>query len=518
MTKRYDALVLGAGLEGLAAAATLAQAGRAVACIDALEQPGGVCARRTFHADHSVPGLLHELGATRRALCAGLDLASAGLAWNEKETALWVPPPVEDPEARGLRFARGEDGWHAALGSHAADTDGLARLFGFIERVRSLALEILDEPVPELFTPSKRELFALAQKAVRLRRLGDRDMLELLRVIPSPASDWLGEHIAHPGLRAVLAAPALAGSVHGPRAPGTAGLVLLRACTLEREPVGGGAALAGALADSARRAGVEFLLGQGVRELRVEAGSVRGALLAGGESLDARTVVSTLDPATTFVDLLPFPHSSDQLGRAARQWRTRGGIASLSLACSSEPAFRGTDDVSLVRAISASQLDELELAADALKYSDVPSAPWLDVVVASRIDPQAAPAGKATLSVHIHGVPFDVQGGWTDAARETLLESVWVGLEHLAPGLRSSVVGHELLLPSDLAANYGLRGGHLLGGELNLDQLWIQRPSAALARYRTPLAGLFLAGSSSHPGGNLFGGAGVLGARAVLSS
>ena len=147
---------------------------------------------------------------------------------------------------------------------------------------------------------------------------------------------------------------------------------------------------------------------------------------------------------------------------------------------------------------------------------DLPEQPWLDIRVWSQSEPTCAPSGATTLSVHVHGVPRDLASSWDQSARETLRTRVLQALERVCPGARDAIVAEQLLTPLDLEARYGVRGGHLYRGEQALDQLWVQRPSLALCRYATPIAGLFLCGAASHPGGPFAGGAGILGARTAL--
>ena len=297
--------------------------------------------------------------------------------------------------------------------------------------------------------------------------------------------------------------------------------MLLAECARGPEPVGGTAALVDALVAACRDAGVELRLGTEAKHIRLSPTGVEGVELADGETIAAGVVASAEDPGHTLLELVPGARLPPPVERAVATWRTRGSSAMLLVALSAPPRFpgcaRGAPAGIPERIIAARGLRELERTADHLKYGRLPEEPWLDVRVWSVRDPDCAPAGAATLSVLMHGVPYALDGGWSEDARTRLVAAGLARLEHLAPGVRDALVACELLTPVDLEERYATAGGHLHRGELALDQLWLQRPSLALSRYATPIPGLYLCGSASHPGGPFLGGAGALAARSVLA-
>jgi phytoene dehydrogenase-like protein len=254
------------------------------------------------------------------------------------------------------------------------------------------------------------------------------------------------------------------------------------------------------------------------RALRIGARGVEGVELAGGEVLACRAVLSTLAPSKTLLELVPAGTLGASTETAVRSFRARGATAVLRLALAGPPRFAGRENDPIEHAVSAADMLTLERAADCLKYRKLPAQPWIEVRIPSRADPSLAPAGKAVAIVLCHTVPNDLSGdgGWSDATRERLVRSMLAALERLAPGVGETVLARELLTPPDIEQRYGTAGGHLFDGELALDQLWLQRPSLGLSRYFTPIPGLFLGGSGSHPGGPFRGGAGVLAARALM--
>jgi len=508
MSQSNVALVLGSDIEGLAAAATLAIAGRSVHVFDARKNPGGVASRVVFADGYSAPGLLNETALVRRSLLAGIDLEKAGMTWHKEPSAVHVaragavPMVIHRDRVDGVEPAEAEayQGWRIA-----------------VDRVGAFIRSVMDDAPPEVDEPGLMDLIELAGRGLRLRSLGDADMMELLRIITLPSRDWLSEHFTSPELQAGLVAPILSGTVVGPRAAGTTALLLMREATRGAEPVGGLAVLVDALVQRCEDLGVTFHSGRKPTGLLVDPRERRVlGVQCGGEEFESALVVSSLDPAETLLDLVNpglLPHHVEA---EVRGWRHRGGTAIQLIACSSAPRFGGEGPNPIERLITARSLDDLERSADALKYNALPDEPCLDVRVWR--GERDAPEGAATLVVHVHGVSDGGSEGWDDAAKSDLRNRIISALESESPGLRDTIVGERLLTPRDLDREYHLPGGHIHHGEQALDQLWLQRPSIALSRYATPIAGLFLAGAGSHPGGPYLGGAGVLGAKQALSA
>jgi phytoene dehydrogenase-like protein len=444
-------------------------------------------------------------------LLAPLELERHGLVWRADEAACFVPGA---PDGRGVLIRRaarrpGESG--AADGAHE-------RWGREVALSAALVQSVIDDAPPELGAPSAADLWALAKKAVGLRRLGRREMFALLARLPSSAADWMQDAGLSGPLAAGIVGPALAGSVLGPRAPGTSALVLLREASAGPEPRGGPAGLVEALERACRALEVELRPSAPVRAIRTGDGGVEGVELEAGELVPCAQVASALDPTRTLLGLLSPASIPPALERAARSWRARGTTAVLRLALERPPEFAGREGEPIEHAVSARDLVELERAADALKYRSFPAEPWIEVRVMNLSDPALAPGGQASVAVLSHCVPHALEGGWTDEARERLGRALREAFFVLCPRSRDELLAEELWTPADIERRCGTSGGHIHDGELALDQLWLQRPSLACARYATPVPGLFLCGSGSHPGGPFLGGAGALAARALLAA
>jgi phytoene dehydrogenase-like protein len=348
---------------------------------------------------------------------------------------------------------------------------------------------------------------------MRVRRLGRRDMMELLRLPPMCVADWLGEFFTSPLLKAALALPAVAGDFLGPWSPGSTAALLLTEAASGPGVEGGGSAIAAALERAARAAGVEIRTGARVRAIALDKGAVAGVELEGGERIAGGRIAASCHPRTVFLDLLPPGATAFRLRERIANFRSRGTTAQVLLAVQKEVALPEQAAVARI----AGHVDDIERAFDAAKHRRFPDAEVLEVAVPSASDSARAPAGASVVSA-LAFAAYQIEGGWTDAARERLAGRVIEVLDrHLLPGIRDAVVGKAVLAPPDLEERYGLVGGNLHHGEHGLDQLLV-RPIPECVGYRTPITGLFLCGSGSHPGGGLTCAPGLLAAEAMLLS
>lgn len=511
----FDVAVVGAGHNGLAAALRLARAGRSVVVLEGRARPGGLCAPRAFHPGFTAPGVLHDTTCVRPALVDALGLARHGLSFRDVELPVFAPAS----DGRGLLLHRDPELAQSEVGALAPrDAESYRRWRGFLQRVRGFLTSVLDAPPPPLDPGSLRGLWALAKRGIALRRLGRDDMTELMRVAPMSVADWLEESFRSPSLCGLLAAPALLGTFTGPRSPGSATQLLLRECTAGRPLAGGPLALIEALLRATREEGVQLRTEAPVRSIRLQGGRVAGLRLASGDDVDAPIVAASCDPLTTFFRLLRPGDLPRGVEEQIRVLRVRGTTAKVHLALNGPLEFAGREGATIEAArIGGGTLDDLERAFDAVKYRRFSERPYLDVMVPTIERPDLAPPGHHVVSILVSFAPHGLEGGWSEARREALGDVVVGCLAEAAPGVDSRVVAREVLTPVDLAADYGLSGGNIHHGEHALDQLLCMRPAPCCAHYGTPIPGLYLCGSGSHPGGGITGVPGALGAAAILA-
>ncbi|MAE75601.1 MAG: hypothetical protein CMJ85_01875 [Planctomycetes bacterium] len=504
----FDALVIGGGHNGLVAALKLARAGRRIAVFEARGVAGGLCARREFHPGYRVPGLWHDTAGLRSKIVDELGLAAHGLTFRAAE-----PSVLAVTDAGPGALLSPDD----VAGVSARDASAYAEWRAFIGRVRGFVRSVLDSPPPPMDVSSLSSLWQLARRGLALRRLGRDDMIELMRVAPMCVADWLNESFESQVLCGALALPGVQSTFMGPWSPGSAINLLFAECAADRSVTGGPAALIDALLAACEERGVVVRTGTPVTRIRTANGCIAGITTADGEDVDAPIVAASCDPKRTMLELLAPCQLPLEVEESLRVVRTRGTTAAIHLALDGPLEFRDREGVAIECArISGGSLDELERAFDAVKYRRFSERPALDVRVPTLEDPSLAPEGHQVVSILASFVPREVDGGWDDTQREALGAAVVERLAAAAPSVRDRIVARAVWTPEDLEADYGLTGGHLQHGEHALDQLLFMRPAPSCAHYRTPVKGLFLCGSGSHPGGGITGQPGALAAKEIV--
>lgn len=482
-----DVIVIGGGLDGLAAAALAARSGRKVTLLAHRASVGGLSAGAEFHPGYRHTGVLPYSGAMQDWVTRALGVA---------DLPRRPSPPVALPG--GVHLEPLPPG-----------------LGGFVDRVRPVAGALLHSVPPDISQDAP--LWPLIKQALGLRKLGNADLMELLRVAPLCVDDWLEEGIADPVQRAAHAWPALLGTWTGPRSPLSTLALLLHQFRSGDPVVGGPAAVVKAVAGAAEAAGVEIRTGAQVTAIRVAGGAVEGVTLADGETLDARQVLSTIGPRHTLMALIDPWSLPPEVEEKAAVIRSRGATAVVHLALSGPLMVDGHPDAP-ERLRVVTHPNDLERAFDDVKHRRLPTRPPpLDVWVPSVSTPGLAPEGHHVATIVVHGVPYVLDAGWSDQARGAVRTAVLERLSAVAPGLEEHLVADQTLTPWDLEAQFGMAGGHVFHAELALDQLGPFRPAHGLSRHGVPgISGLFLGGAACHPGGWTGGGGGVLAAKAML--
>jgi len=509
---RYDCIVVGGGHNGLVCAAYLARSGRSVLVLEAAERLGGAAATREFAPGFQVSACAHLLHLMPPALMQELDLAAHGL----KLAAQHLPTVALSPDGEHLRLS--DAGLQGAAAHEAAAYADWRRRLG---RLATALHPLLAATPPRLGTGAWRDRASLLRLGWGVRRLGRRDMRELLRIGGMCVHDLLEEHFASAVLKGALAFDAVLGTNLGPRSPGTVFSLLYRMAApggteVLAQPRGGLGALTQALCRAAVAAGAQVRTLAPVARLQVRADRVCGVVLGSGEEIAASAVISSVDPKTTFLGLLGSEHLDAGFVRRVSLLRARGLAAKVHLALERLPQFRGLDTAALHgRLLVAPTPEYVERAFNHSKYGEYSAAPVLEITVPTLADPTLAPPGKHVLSVIAQYVPYDLAGGW-QAQRQHFEELVIRTITAFAPELPECLRGAQLLGPRDIEREFRIAGGHWHHAELALDQFFMVRPVPGAAQYRAPLPGLFLCGAGCHPGGGVMGLPGRNAARQVL--
>lgn len=513
----YDCIVVGGGHNGLVCAAYLAKAGRSVLVLEAAAQVGGAAITREFAPGYRVSACAHLLHQMSAQLIEDLALERHGLRF----AATRMPTVALSPE--GESIVLGAAGLPGPTRLSARDAEAYPHFIERLGRFAKALAPVLERVPPELGTTDWSDRFALLGLGWRVRRLGRRDMRELLRIGAMNAYDLLDEQFESPLLKGALGLDAVLGTNYGPRSPGTVLTLLYRLAAQVKAgdrslalPLGGMGALCDALAKAAVAAGATIRTEAPVGRLIVESDAARGVILESGEHITARTVVSNVDPKTTLLKLLGAEHLDTGFVRRVSHLRTQGLTAKLHLALDAAPAFTGQSPVDLAsRLLVAPSLAYLERAYNHSKYGEYSQAPAIEITVPTGCDPGLAPQGRHVLSAVVQYAPYALRAGW-EGERERMADRVVDTLERYAPGLRELIRARELLVPPDIEREFRIAGGHWHHAELAFDQFYMLRPVPGAAQYRTPLPGLYLCGAGSHPGGGVMGAAGRTAAQQVL--
>ncbi len=512
----YDCIVVGGGHNGLACAAYLARAGRSVLVLEAAERLGGAAATREFTPGFRVSAGAHLLHQMPARLIDELQLERHGLRW----AAQSMPTAALAVGAASLVM----DGEKFDGSATPADVAAYQNFRSQMGRFAAALNPMLDSMPPRLGTKRWSDRLSLLGIGWRIRRLGKRDMRELLRIAGMNAYDLLTEHFSAPLLQGAFGLDAVLGTNFGPRAPGTVMTLLYRMAAQHGAgprglalPVGGLGAVSDALAAAARAAGAEIRLSTPVVRVTVADDRVTGVTLQSGESIAAGAVISSADPKSSLLGLLGPEHLDTSFVRRVHHLRTRGLAAKLHLALDGLPQFGGLPAAAHgARLLVAPGLDYIERAFNPSKYGEYSRAPALELTLPTVSDTSLAPAGRHVLSAIVHYAPYELRGGW-EPHRDAFSAAIIDTLEQYAPGLRKLVLASELLAPPDIEREFRIHGGHWHHADLALDQFFAVRPVPGATQHRTPLPGYFLCGAGCHPGGGVMGIAGRNAARQVVA-
>ena len=520
--ERYDAIIVGAGHNGLVAAGYLARAGLRTLVLERRSRPGGALATEEVAPGVRAPIGADGLGRLRASVVRDLQLGEYGLRAVEPDVVAFAP------SANGPPITLWRDPARTAKELGARSPRDAEAFLAFDRKVRSLARFLArvqaTEP-PDLASPSPADGFKGLTLVNALRHLGKRQIHETLRVLPMSVADLVSEAVDDDALRGVLGARGIRYSAMGPRSAGTALNFLWDSAS------GGGAAgrtvfarggpdsLIEALVAAARSNGATLRCSVDVSAIRTRRGSVEGVSLANGEEIDARIVASSADPKHTLMRLLDPAEIGPTLSWRAGNIRMPGVVAKVTLVLDALPAFDGDDERLRGRIVIAPSLDDLEEAFNDSKYGRVSGHPYLEATIPTLSDPTLAPEGVHVITALFQYAPRQLRGAdWDDAARDRVVDTAVRTLEPYAPGIAETIVARHVVTPADLEQEYGLSGGHPMHGEHALDQFFAWRPLLGHARYRlADIRGLYLCGAGAHPGGGVTGGPGSNAARAILA-
>ena len=524
--KRYDAIIVGGGHNGLACAAYLARAGRKVLVLERRERVGGAAMTEEVFPGFRFSVFSYVVSLLRPEIIRELELPRHGLHILPLESTLTPLPDGNylaqwsDHDQNRRELAR-----HSVRDAEAYDEFGL-----LLHRMARAIKPLLGVAPPDPGSLDPRELLDLWRLGRYFRGLSEKDLHALWKLLTMSAADYLDEWFEGEALKGTKSASGIIGTLLGPRSPGTA-YVLLHHYMGELDGVfrawgfarGGNGSVSAAIAAAAQAHGAEIRTQASVSKVLVNGSRATGVVLDGGDELRAPIIVSGADPRRTFLGLVGEEHLPAEFASAIRRYRFRGSSAKVNLALAEPPRFTCMPEPGphLRGAISISpSVDYLERAYDDAKYGEISRRPYMDIIMPSMLDPTMAPPGKHVMSIFVQYAPYHLNGGWSDARREELGDTVVDTLTEYAPNLKGAILHRQVVTPADIERIVGLSEGNIFQGELTLQQMFFLRPAPAWARYRTPIHGLYQCGAGTHPGGGVMGAAGrnaameILGARA----
>lgn len=522
MPNSRDIVIIGGGHNGLVTAFYLAKAGYKPLVLERRNQVGGAAITEEFHPGFRASLLAHSAGPLRPEIVRDMQLAKHGLKL--------ITPKVDvtalSPDGQALILYR--DITKAAQEIAKVSQPDAAKYREFyvaLEKTSRIISKVLALTPPEISRPSKSDLFGLLQLGRSVRGSGKKSTYDLLRWSPMAVADLVAEFFENDSLRATIAARGIFGAFLGPWSAGTALLLLLQAAA-DPNPaggncfaVGGMGAVTQAMAKAAQQAGAEIRTAAEVAEIRIKDSAVQSVVLANGEEIQARAVISNADPKRTFLKLMDPVLLSPTFIKRLQNYRMNGTVAKINLAISGLPSFSGLDgntEALTGRIHIGPGIDYLERAFDESKYGNFSRAPYLEIAIPSLTDPSLAPAGHHVMSVYMQYAPYKLKNAnWQDQ-RTALGDTVIKTIAQYAPDLPGKILQSQVITPLDLEETYGLTGGQIFHGELALDQIFTMRPMLDWARYRTPIENLYLCGSGTHPGTGLTGASGANAAREIV--
>lgn len=526
---KIDAVIIGAGHNGLTAAFYLSQAGLKTVVLERRDVVGGCAVTEAIDSELApncyVSTAAYIASMLRPEVIRDLRLADYGL----KMVACDPGVQTALPDGRVISWWSDRARMCEELRQKApGDVD---RFFAVEEELRRLATYVepfLMEAPPDPGRQGVARLLEMLRIGRRFRGIRGKEIASLLQFMTGSLGKFLDDNFASDPLKRLMLSNSLYGKHGGPYQPGSAaGLLfhLLVGGEEERQGfaghvIGGMGAITQAMAAACRENGVDIRTECRVRRINQLNGKAVGVTLDNGTTIDATIVVSNADPKRTFLELLPAGDLDADFRRDVENIRMDGPCGKVNLVLAEEPRVKGMPDSHSPAQRSlftlAPSLQEAEDIYNASARGELPDQLWVDCVVASNVDPGLAADGRHVMTCFVQYLPYELaHGNWVER-REELGDKVVDIIGRYAPNVLSSVTARKVYTPLDLEQTFGITEGNIFHGDINLCQMFFMRPLPGWANYTTPVEGLYLCGSGTHPGGGVTGAPGHNAARRIL--
>ncbi len=504
----YDAIIVGGGHNGLVAAAYLARAGRRVVVLERRHTVGGAAvSEHPFGPEFTVTSLSYVVSLLPAAMVRDLHLVEHGYH-------VYPQGPYFAPRRDGRYLYLSDDPQvrRAEIAKFApVDADAYARWDHWLAGLATVVEPLLDAIPPKLGSKRPRDLLDAGRLLPTLRRVDVRRAYDLTKLFTASIADLVEDHFVSDAMRGVLSVSGVIGTWAGPRSAGTAYVMLHHHLgeTTWGFPRGGMGAVTQAMAAAARAFGAEIRLAAPVARIDVHSGRISGVTLASGEELRAPTVITTAHPKISFLDLVDRTELPPDFVADIESWQSRSGTVKVNVAVDRLPTFAahpGFDpQVYGGTIVLADSLDDIEGAYQEAVAGRPATLPFADVCIPSVFDPTLAPAGQHIVSMFSQWVPRSYADEPDEVELAGYADRLVARMEAVAPGFTDSIVGRQVIGPHTMQTEYGLVGGNIFHGELTPGQMFHCRPAAGYADLRTPIRGLYQAGSGTHGGGGVTG-------------
>jgi len=522
--KSFDAIIVGAGHNGLTTAAFLAKAGLDVVCVEKNDYIGGAAVSRNLYEDWMYSNCSYVCSLLRPEIYRALELHKHGLQVTPYGGSLTFMQngdyfgSYHDPEVAYREMARFSRHDADAYERYSADTLRQCRL------IRDFLLRT--PPDPTSFRPKDiRELIAIGSKFLEL---GEDRLYETVRFWTMSVAEYLDEYFETDVIKAAMSGSGIIGTALGIHSPGTA-YVLLHHKMGDVDgnagswgfARGGMGAVSKSIAGAFQAYGGELRTEAGVERIVVKGGRVTGVALENGEEIPGRIVVSAMDVKRTFLQCMDKSDLPGSFHQRVENFKIRGSSGKLNIALDGMPTFPALPEGSSLYFSDMHFIDSMERmerAYDDWKDGTWSRDPYIDMVMPTMVDPTMAPPGKHFMSCFIQYCPHKLEGrDWTDAQREQFAKTVIDQIADYSPDFKELILHYEIRTPQDIEEQIGITEGNIFHGELTMDQLLFNRPIPGYAQYRAPVAGLYMCGSSVHPGGGVMAAPGANAAREILA-
>ncbi|MGH9845119.1 MAG: phytoene desaturase family protein [Blastocatellia bacterium] len=531
MNKQADVLIIGGGHNGLVTAGYLARAGLQVTVLERRAVLGGASVTEEVWPGFKVSTLSYLCSLLQPRIVEDLELKRFGYHIYPKDPSFFTAFPdgrhiffwqdMKKTVEEMAKFSK-RDAEH-----YPQYEEELAHLAEWVE-------SILLETPPNIVGRKLNDLVSLGKFGLRALKLGDPGLVRMVKIMTQSVRDFLDERFESDEIKTTLATDGVIGTNGGPATPGTAYILLHHvmggaagARGLWGFIRGGMGAISNALAESAKSKGAVIRTNAEVDHVLVKEGRATGVVLKSGEEIHAQVVVSNADPKRTFLKLVEPGHLEEDFRRSIEAFRVEGCSVKINLALDALPNFtafpnRSDREVNLPHKTTmhvCPTMDYVDRAWEDAKQGRVSTNPMLECTIPTAYDDSIAPAGKHIMCIFAQYGPYTLRDAvWDEGLKNRFANRCIDALVDYAPNIKDIILHRQVISPLDLETEYGLTGGNIFHGEMDLDQLFFMRPVAGWAKYRTPIRNLYLCGSGTHPGGGVMGAPGYNAAREILKA